>query len=86
MLWRGSDVGVEDNETIHSPTPPTCHHHFGDILLFVVNFQNLDVTSVISKLDIFINLSNISNETIHSTHLPQHVGLVLVFFIKLDLS
>ena len=71
MLWRGSDVGVEDNETIHSPTPPTCHHHFGDILLFVVNFQNLDVTSVISKLDIFINLSNTSNETIQvSLHPP----------------
>ena len=60
MLWRGSDVGVEDNETIHSPTPPTCHHHFGDILLFVVNFENLDVTSVISKLDIFTNLGKCS--------------------------
>ena len=64
VLWRWSNVGVEDNETIHSSTPNTCRAILVTFscLSSIWCFRNtsiteLNVKSVILKLEMKNNLS-----------------------------
>ena len=64
VLWRWSNVGVEDNETIHSSTPNTCRailvtfSCLSSIWCFPnTSITELNVKSVILKLEMKNNLS-----------------------------